>query len=244
MMLKIKEIIKKTMFFWAYLLHHNQDSKVVYYHDVGKRFTDMGTEMSLLQKHIEMIRRSGFKIVPSIDKHKGQVMICFDDGWAGIYDYKDYFMAQNIKPTIFIAVDLIGKDGFLTEEQIRELEADGFKFEGHTWSHKSLTLFNDEELEHELKDSKKELEKRFGHPFTAICYPQGRFSMHIHDLCKEYGYERQFSSLHGGYYDLEDKGLICRVCAQFSSATELKWMLNGTSRLFRKRFLKQHLSTH
>lgn len=237
----MKQFLKQILFFFAYLFHRNRDSKVVYYHDVSRKYTDMGTNFKLLKKHIDVIRLSGFEIVPSIEKLKGQVMICFDDGWSGIYDYKDFFVTQNIVPTIFIAVDLIGKDGYLTKEQIKELEVLGFRFECHTWSHKSLTLFSDELLEHELKDSKEELEQVFGHPFTAICYPQGRFSLRIYDLCKKYGYERQFSSIHGGYYDMEKKGFICRICAQFSSPQELKWMLNSASRLFRNRLIKQHI---
>lgn len=237
----MKNFIKLLFFFISYLIRHNKDSKVVYYHDVGTKYTDMGTDIQLMKQHFTIIRKSGYDIVPSVEKRKKQVMICFDDGWAGIYDHKDFFIQQNIKPTIFIAVDLIDKDGYLTKEQIKELQQTGFRFEGHTWSHKSLTGFNDEELEHELRESKEVLEKLLGSPITAICYPQGRFSMHVHDLCKQYGYERQFSSLHGGYYDLAEKGIICRMCAQFSTSTEFKWMLNGTSRLFRKRLIKQHV---
>ena len=241
MILNNKNLIKQIAFFTAYLFRHNQDSKVVYYHDAGTQYTDMGTDINLMQKHIEVIYKSGYTIVPSITRKEGEVMICFDDGWAGIYDHKDFFIAQNIMPTIFIAVDLIDKEGYLKKEQIKELEARGFRFECHTWSHKSLTLFNDEELEHELRDSKVMLERIFDHPFTSICYPQGRFSKHIHNKCHDYGYLHQYSSLHGGYYDLEGKGIICRICAQFSSPTELKWMLNGTSRIFRKRLIKQHV---
>lgn len=233
--------IKKILFFGACVFHRNHDSKVVYYHDVGTQYTNMGTDLDLMKKHFDIIRKSGYSIVPKIDNRCGEVMICFDDGWAGIYDYKDFFVEQNISPTIFIAIDLIGVKNHLTKEQIKELENLGFKFQCHTWSHRSLTLFNDEELEHELKDSKAELEKLFDHPFTDICYPQGRFSKHIYDLCKKYGYKSQYSSIHGGYYDLEDKGVICRVCAQFSSPVELKMMLNGTSRLFRKHLIKQHV---
>lgn len=239
--MSVKSIIKDSLFLGAFLLHHNHDSKVIYYHDAGTRFTEMGTDIVLMHRHFDIIRRSGYNILPTINKTIDEVMICFDDGWAGIYYDKDFFISHNVYPTVFIAVGLIGKKGYLTIEQIKELESIGFRFEAHTWSHRPLTLLADYELKHELKDSKEELEMLFGHPFNSICYPQGRFSKHIHDLCKRYGYERQFSSLHGGYYDLKDKDVICRVCAQFSSPTELKWMLNGTSRLFRNRLMKQHV---
>ena len=180
----MKGIIKEAIYFGAYIYHRNNDSKVVYYHDVSTNYTTMGTNLDLMKTHFEIVRQSGYTIVPNITKRQNQVMVCFDDGWAGIYDNKDFFIDHNIVPTIFIAVDLIGADGYMTVGQIRELQALGFQFECHTWSHQSLTLFDDDILKHELKDSKKELERLFGHPFTAICYPQGRFSMHIHNLCE------------------------------------------------------------
>ena len=237
----MRTFIKQFVLFLAYCFHRNHDSKVVYYHDVGTRYTYMGTDVNVIKKHFDIIRKSGYYIVPEIAKRSGEVMICFDDGWAGIYDNKDFFVEQKVFPTIFIAVDLIGKKGYLSAKQIKELEIFGFRFECHTWSHRSLTIFDDNELKHELKDSKLELEKLFGHPFTAICYPQGRFSKHVYDLCKNYGYERQFSSIHGGYYELENKGVICRILAQFSSPNEFKWMLNGTIHLLRRRSIKQHV---
>ena len=223
----------------GYLLHHNHDSKVIYYHDVSKRFTDMGTDYDLMCKHFNIVRKSGYQIVPDISARKHQVMICFDDGWAGIYDYKEEFIKQQIFPTVFIAVDLIGKDGYLTETQILELKKLGLRFQAHTWSHQDLTTFDDNELEHELKDSKAWLEKKFGHTFDAICFPMGRFSDMVKGKCVEFDYNHLFSSLPGGYYDLESQNLICRNCAQSSSVREFGWMLNGKSPLYRKKLLKQ-----
>lgn len=240
-MYNIASFIKQTIYFVAYLIHRNNDSKVVYYHDVSKKYTDMGTDFSLVKKHVQIIRESGYEIVPSISKQKKQVMICFDDGWAGIYDYKDFFVKQNIYPTIFIAVDLLGKDGYLTVEQIKELYGLGFYFECHTWSHQSLTLLPEEKLEHELMGSKEELEKLFEHSFSAICYPQGRFSKHINELCQKYGYKHQFASISGSYFEMEKQNIICRICAQFASSKEFKWMLNSNSRLFKIRQKKQHV---
>lgn len=237
----MKSILKKILFFLAYVLHPNKNSKVVYYHDVSKKYTDMGTDINLIKRHLNVIQKSGFDIVPSINAKQSQVMICFDDGWAGLYDYKDFFVQQNIKPTVFIAVDLIGKRGYLTIEQIKDLLSVGFRFEGHTWSHEDLTFYTEKELEHQLKDSKQFLEQEFNLPFDAICYPKGRFSNKIVELCNRYGYTKQFTSIPGGYYDMVSKGYICRNCAQFSTPRELKWMLMGTSYIFRKKLIRQQV---
>lgn len=235
-------LLRRIVFLIGYLFHRNHDSKVIYYHDVSKKYTDMGTEFGLMLRHIDIVRKSGYKIVPEIMDRKRQVMFCFDDGWAGIYDYKDKFIKQQIFPTIFIAVDLIGKEGYLTEAQILELIKNGFRFQAHTWSHQDLTTFDDKGLKHELRESKEQLEFSFGQTFDAICFPLGRFSEKIKEKCLEFGYIQLFSSLPGGYYDLESKNLICRNCAQNATAQEFKWLLNGRSLIFLKKLMKQHIA--
>lgn len=200
----------------------------------------MGTDFDLMIKHFNIIRENGYEIVPIINKLKQQVQICFDDGWAGIYEVRDDFVKMKIFPTIFIAVDLIGKEGYLTIEHIKELKSLGFHFKAHTWSHQDLTTFDDKGLEHELKDSKQWLEEKFNHPFDAICFPMGRFSPLVKKKSLEFGYTDLYTSLAGAYYDMKGEKLICRNCAQSSSPSELKWMLNGTSWIFMRKLYRQH----
>lgn len=233
-------LLRRIVFFLGYMFHNNNRSKVIYYHDVSKKFTDMGTDFELMKKHFNIIIRNGYEIVPQIIQPKRQVMICFDDGWAGIYEYREEFVQRHIFPTIFIAVDLIDKDGYLTKKQIKELERIGFRFMAHTWSHEDLTTFSETGLDHELRESKECLEKEFGHPFDAICYPMGRFSKMVKEKSMECGYTQLYTSLPGGYFDMQKDNLICRNCAQNVSLNEFKWMLNGTSLLFRHKLMKQH----
>ena len=233
-----KTTIKKAIYYLAFLHQSNHKSKVIYYHDVSKKYTDMGTEEALMRAHFDMIRHEGYKFVSNINRPEREVMVCFDDGWRGIYEHKALFFEYGIKPTIFIAVSLIGQEGYLSVNEIKELKTLGFNFECHAWSHYDLTTYNDIELEHELKDSKYHLEQVFNQPFNSICYPQGRFSKHVHDMCAEFGYTKQFSSISGDYFEMKDRGIICRNCAQSSSPKEFKWLLNSKSRFFQKRFIK------
>ena len=233
-------LLKKLIIFWGYVFHYNHKSKIIYYHDVSKRYTDMGTDFNLMQKHFDIVLKEHYAFVPEITHDNNQVMVCFDDGWAGIYTYKDEFVKRNIYPTIFIAVSLIGKNGYLTIPQIKELIGLGFRFQAHTWSHNDLTTFNDTQLEHELKDSKEWFEKTFSCPFENICFPMGRFSSHIVELCKKYGYKKVFTSIIGSVNPKDQ--LLRRNCVQSSSPKEFLWMLNGISPIFQKRLEKQHIA--
>lgn len=239
--MSIKHLIKYVIYYFAYLLHYNHDSKIIYYHDVGRKYTDMGTDLDQIKKHIEIVRKSRYTIVDEISQPRGQIMICFDDGWAGIYDAIDFFINEKIYPTIFIAVELIGRNGYLTLEQILEMQSLGFHFEGHTWSHNDLTTFDDEGLWHEIKDSKEELSKLLGKEVTSLCFPQGRFSEKVYQESLRAGYSKLYSSISGGYYDLlESKKLICRKLVQSASTKEFKYIINSSSPYLKRRAIKLH----
>ncbi len=238
----MRKIIKRLILWVSYLLHPNNDSKVIYYHDVSTRYTDMGTDLATIEKHFDVVRSNGYTFVDKITEEKGQIMVCFDDGWAGIYEAKDFFIKQNVYPTIFVAVNLIGKQGYLSMKMIKELQSLGFHFEGHSWSHQDLTTFNEKELMHELKDSKEKLSEMLGSEITSICYPLGRFSRMVYEKSLEAGYTEMYSSLPGGYrIDCEGMALRGRNLLQYANATEVHYMINSISPLYYKRLLGQHL---
>lgn len=237
----MRDFVKLFVLWFSNLFHHNHNSKIIYYHDVSKKYTDMGTDLETIKRHFKMVGKCGYKLVNAISQPKGQVMVCFDDGWAGLYEAKGFFVENNVFPTVFIAVDLIGKPGHLTLPQIKELQNEGFFFEGHTWSHRDLTTFDDEGLRHELMDSKEELSRLLGKNVEALCFPRGRFSDKVYQLSVEAGYKKLYSSIAGGYYDLlKSRNLICRNLVQSVTDREFRYILNATSRYFVRRTIKLH----
>jgi peptidoglycan/xylan/chitin deacetylase (PgdA/CDA1 family) len=242
-MQKIKQKIKKWILWYSYtFFKNNYKSKIFFYHDVFDRtqYTFMGTPLSMFQKHIQVFQENGFRIVDEIQNPTNEVLICFDDGFHGIYDTKDFFIKNNIKPLVFIAVDLIGKENYLSKEEILELQSYGFQFECHTWSHNDLTKFNNIELEHELLDSKRYLTELLGKEKNSICFPMGYFSEKVTKESLHYGYEKLYTSLPGNYYDDIGEKLFTRNLVQFSSSKEVKYRLLGNSSVLFKKALKQY----
>jgi hypothetical protein len=201
----------------------------------------MGTPVETFKKHIDVIKESGFSIEEDITEPNNQIMICFDDGWAGLYEYKELFISQKIFPTIFLAVDLIGKNGYMNLMQVLELQALGFNFECHTWSHCYLPLLDEKQLKHELLDSKKELEQLLHKDIEAICFPRGMFSDRIIDFAIEAGYKKLYSSISGSYYKLlKTKKVICRNLVQYLSPKNLKFTILSESPIMTNRSIKLH----
>ncbi len=236
----IKNFIKNLICHYDYIFHKSRGSKVIFYHDVGNNYTDMGTPLSLIEEHVRIIRQADFHIVPFISKPADEIMICFDDGWEGIYENRHFFMANDIKPTIFLAVDLIGKKGYLNSIQISELKSLGFIFEGHTWSHMDLTTLSEKELIHEIVESRIELEKIIGGKIQALCFPCGRYSDAVLQVARNAGYEKLFSSINGNYYDLLKEGLICRVLTQDMTPANFRCTLLSTSPYWHRRTKNIH----
>lgn len=229
--------------FVSSIVHRNRKSKILYYHDVydGMKYTGMGTALEMFSRHIKTVRDNGFAIVEKITKPKGEVMIVFDDGFRGIYDTKDFFIRNGLRPTVFLAVSLIGTPGYLSREEILELQEAGFIFQCHTWSHEDLTKFSKEELGRELGEAKRELETLLGKAVDEICFPIGYFSQQVLDECKRYGYKTMYSSIPGNYFDtMFAEGLKTRNLMQYASPRECRLALLGGGKLLKNRYIKMH----
>lgn len=201
----------------------------------------MGTPLSLIKTHIDVARKAGFKLVDNIYTAEGQIMICFDDGWKGIYENKEFFIKMKVFPTIFIAVELIGTDGYMSIQQIKELIELGYHFESHAWTHTGLHTYTGNDLKHELLDSRKWLENTFNKQFDAICFPQGNYNDEVIRESKAAGYNRLYSSINGGYEDLmKFDGLICRNLVQDVTELQFKFIIKGDSPIIRNKRIKQH----
>lgn len=242
MRINFNKFVKHILLFAGYIFRHNTKSKVLYYHDVSTKYTEMGTPLDLIKKQIEAIRRAGFEIVTEIHNPQKQVVLTFDDGWRGLYEHKDFFIKEGIFPIVFIAVDLIGKPGYMNKEEILDMQCLGFRFESHSWSHKGLSSYDDEGLNKELLDARLALEALLKHSVTSICFPQGKFSNLVVEKCYTSGYHNLYSSLCGGYNDLGNKGVICRNLIAESSPRILKYQLLGESRLYRKKLMRNHIA--
>ncbi len=245
--MRVKELIRTTMFVIGRIIWHNKNSKIIYYHDFfdGKSYTNMATALSLFKRHLEVAKKSGFEIVDSITSPKGELAVMLDDGFRGIWDCRQFFYDNNIHPTIFIAKSLVGQDGYLSEEEIKELSSHGWIFQSHTVSHTSLNDFSITNLEYELKESKLYLESILGKTVNAICAPQGKYSNWTCEHAYRAGYDVFYSSTPGDYYErLTDFSfVITRNLCQSLTPFQFKMAINGGYKIFQKIYFKRRYRT-
>lgn len=227
----------KILILWLNALVKRDDApKCIFYHDVSQKYTPMGTESNVFWRHMTLLRPGD--------------LVCFDDGFRGVWDERDTFKARKICPKVFLAVNLVGQPNYLTWAEILTLQKDyGFDFQCHTWSHQTLTgPYNDEVpiptegrteawFERELIESKREIEVRLGETITELCFPVGYFSDETIVRCKQAGYQRVWASYPG---NLSDAYVQSRCLCQDLSAFEVKCVLNGGMNPLADRYLKMH----
>ena len=124
------------------------------------------------------------------------VAITIDDGYTNNYTAAYPILKKyNIPVTIFVIVDLIGKEGYMDWGQLKEMSDSGLvDIESHTMSHPWLQYVDDDRLKHELVDSKKTLEEKLGKDIKFVCYPMGGYDERVKSAAKEAGYEAAFAT--------------------------------------------------
>lgn len=240
--MSLRNSVKTALLWGGAMLHRNKGSKLLYYHDVfGKvRYTDMGTPLELFCQHLDVIEKEGYLVVDRINKEECEVALLFDDGYRGIYDVRHFFFDRRLCPTIFLAVSLIGQPGYLSKEEIIELQEHGFIFESHGWSHQDMTTFDEHGLLHELVDSRNWLSQLLGKEVTELCLPIGYFSDRVVKMAKEAGYTTIYSSIPGSYREIVHQSLRTRNLLQFATPRQVCYILRGGNSFIRDRYERMH----
>ena len=138
-------------------------------------------------------------------------VLTFDDVPDNFYTNAYPFLRkENIPFILFITTDFINKAGFLTKEQIFELDKDPLCTIGaHTISHPMLR--NVTNSMYELSESKNILEKLLGHPVDFIAYPFGRqssVSRRVMIEAEKSGYKCAFGTIQSPISEKSSKNLF------------------------------------
>uniref|UniRef100_A0A7C4XKI6 Polysaccharide deacetylase family protein n=1 Tax=candidate division WOR-3 bacterium TaxID=2052148 RepID=A0A7C4XKI6_UNCW3 len=179
--------------------------KVLQFHRIIDKFQFCGTwnRPEQLDRFIKTIYENGYEFVLPDEKRDG-IIITFDDGEENLYHYAFPILKKyRIRAIIFLIAGYIGKENtwdialsknrnrHLSWKQILEMQKYGTVFGSHTMNHRNLTRLNIGEIEYELVESKKYLEKYLG-PVEMISYPFNRVNETVLRIAEKAGYRYGF----------------------------------------------------
>jgi peptidoglycan/xylan/chitin deacetylase (PgdA/CDA1 family) len=122
--------------------------------------------------------------------------ITVDDGGLSYYTHvADRLEALGWRGHCFITTDMIGRRGFLSAAQLRELDRRGHVVGSHSASHPSrFSLLNDDDMRREWMFSRQVLEDLLGHEILVASVPGGYFSRRVACSANEAGVRVLFTS--------------------------------------------------
>ena len=124
----------------------------------------------------------------SFPDQKG-VVLTFDDGCeTDLLAAAPILKEAKFGATFYITVGWVGKKGYLSHSQLRELSDQEFDIGCHSMTHRYLSNLPDKQLHEEIAVAKTELEQITGRRVEHFSCPGGRWSPSVVRAAKQAGY--------------------------------------------------------
>jgi peptidoglycan/xylan/chitin deacetylase (PgdA/CDA1 family) len=182
---------------------------IIMYHDItAVKDVDWDVTPEELEKHFQTLQEGGYTPI-TMDRMVNHlrtgaqlpekpVLLTFDDNYLGQYKYALPLLQKYGYPAVWSVhtkfVGTGGKKPKATWDQLREMQKSGLiTIASHTVNHFNVKDLSERELEKELTESKKVLEKELGISIDYFTYPEGDFTDIARDKLKKVGYKAALS---------------------------------------------------
>ena len=166
--------------------------------------------MEVFIEQIEMIKNANYEfydIQEFIDnfnqpKNKKKILITIDDAFSSFYEIAWPFLKENRIPFIlFVSTEPVGNKGYMTWDQIREIEQESYGYIGHhSHTHDYLIEKSEEDFIKDIEMASKIFLKELGYVPNLFSYPFGEYSKFMKDYISE-NFSFAFGQ-HSGVIDL------------------------------------------
>ena len=155
--------------------------------------------MDVFQSHIKLIKNQNYQFIEANEfiekfnypKKKKKILLTIDDAFKSFYDEAWPFLKKNQIPFIlFVSTEPVGNKGYMTWEQIIEIEKEDFVTIGHhSHSHEYLIEKSDEEFILDIEKASKIFNEKIGYVPKLFSYPFGEYSEFMRNfISKNFSY--------------------------------------------------------
>ena len=148
--------------------------------------------MNVFKQQIEIIRNLKYNFYNPQDLEKNfftpktekKILITIDDAFTSFYEIAwPYLKAEKIPFILFVSTESVGRNGYMTWNQIKELEKESRVYIGnHSHSHNHLVDLKNDDFINDINTASLIFNEKLGYNPIFFSYPFGEYSA----LIKEY----------------------------------------------------------
>jgi len=183
---------------------------LMYHRFNESKYPSTNIQMDIFKQQIKIIKNLKYSFynpkdlkenfhTPKIEK---KILITIDDAFSSFYDFAwPYLKKENIPFILFVSTKSVGKSGYMTWDQIKELEKESSAYIGnHSHTHGYLVDLKNEDFIIDINTSSSIFREMLGYNPIFFSYPFGEYS----SLIKQYiskNFEFSFGQ-HSGIIDV------------------------------------------
>jgi len=159
---------------------------IMYHRFDENKYPSTNIQMEVFLKQIQLIKDLNYSFIHpedfeknfNIPKKQKKILITVDDAFQSFYEVAWPFLKENRIPFIlFVSTEPVGNRGYMTWEQIREVEKEKFAVIGHhSHSHEYLIDKTNEDFEEDIETANRIFNEKIGYVPSLFSYPFGEYS--------------------------------------------------------------------
>ncbi len=182
----------------------------MYHRFEENKYPSTNIKISDFIKHLNLIKEKQFKFINPTDfeknlinnKKERKILLTIDDGFLSFYDQAWPLLKKEKIPFIlFVSTREVGKKGYMSWDQIKEISKENFAHIGHhSHSHEYLVDATDQEILKDLNIASSYFKNNLGYNSPFFSYPFGEYSNSFKIIVKKLGFKYAFGQ-HSGVAD-------------------------------------------
>ncbi len=187
---------------------------ILMYHYIDKapsesKLPTLYTEPEIFENQVKSSLEMGYKTVFTSELGSyfksgralpdNPIIFTFDDGYEDFY-FKAFPILKKYKAkgVLYVIVESVGKPGYITKDQAKEMVQSGFvEIGSHTLNHTNLSSVDKIKALNELLESKNKLSEIIDKEVVSFAYPFGKFTYRDELLAEKAGYLSSASTFPG-----------------------------------------------
>ena len=183
---------------------------LMYHRFNENKYPSTNIRMNIFDKQMQMIKSLGYKFYDpklfekefSLNKKEKKILISIDDGFSSFYEEAwPYLKKNNIPFILFVSTEPIGRNGYMTWEQIIEIEKSPLGTIGHhSHTHEYLIDYSNDDFINDIETASKIFKEKLGYIPSIFSYPFGEYSNFMKNYISQ-NFSMAFGQ-HSGVIDL------------------------------------------